>query len=160
MLNVNTDSGILVSCIVRQIYLSCGRFSMKEEDFYEYFQDKIRIYQIALQELKTIIDNRNSHSLFYRLKLFFTNTKYYDYEEVLLYYKLIKEFVEMIEKHSFDDLFISEVGLPAEVVYLDFIEKKFNKNQRVKLNQVEHFGQSFYFKFNKIEDIVSEMNHN
>jgi len=159
MLKIKSPLFKLIAILFRQMNLSIARYST-EEDFYTYFEDKRKFYKYAIEELEKILDSYyDYYPLLVKLKnmLFFRRLKNLN---VLLIYKVLKEFDEMLDYKDFHDMLYNKKTLfSTREIYWQVLRKKTPRRERKIIDETEHFGQNFALPFYKsIEETISQLN--
>lgn len=100
MLKINSPLFKLITILFRQMNLSIGRYST-EEDFYAYFNDKHKYYKYAIKQLERKLYEPVAYSSFTEMikNTFFI--RQLSSLNVLLIYKVLKEFDEMLDCKNF-----------------------------------------------------------
>lgn len=145
--------------------LSLYRYS-EEEDFFNYFQQRLPYYEKAISILyDAVIYNQENKSYGYsfwdRLKYIFSAKKTINYKDVLLLYKILKEFIEFIKSKNLDKNYrFLELARPCYNLYYDLFRKKMNTKEKKVVDKVEHFNQSPFFNFYTIEESLQLLDIN
>jgi hypothetical protein len=159
MLKINSPLFKLITILFRQMNLSIGRYS-EEEDFYAYFKDKHIYYKYAIAELEKVLYESSAYSSFGEMvkKTFFTRQLRYLY--ILLVYKVLKEFDEMLDSREFDYMLREKkTNLSSGEIYWGLLRKKIPRKERKIIDETEHFGQNLMFShYKSIERTLSQLN--
>lgn len=153
MLKINSPLFKLVTILFRQMNLSLGRYS-KEDDFHAYFQNKHKYYKYAIEELEKILYEPVINSSFFDMmkKAFFV--KQLKTLDVLLIYKILKEFDEILYCSNFTLMLEQKkTDISSGQIYWRLLRKKIPGNEKKIIDATEHFGQNLSFtSYKSIEE--------
>ena len=159
MVNLKNQNIILLALLYRQMSLSMYRHS-NEEDFFEYFEKRLHYYEKGISMLyETAIYNQKNENYGYsfldRLKSILIGKKVMKYEEILLLYKILKEFVEFVkDKNTDKDYRYLELARPSYIIYYDVLRKKITSKEKRIIDKVEHYGQNINLNLFSIKQIL------
>lgn len=153
MLKTNSPLFKLIVILFRQMNLSIGRYS-EENDFLTYFNDKHKYYKYAINDLEKILYEPMVYSSFFDMvkKTFFV--KQLSTLDILLIYKILKEFDEIFYSKDFDDILKEKkIHISSGEIYWGFLRKKLSRKEKKIIDETEHFGQNLSFtSYKSIEE--------
>ncbi|WP_369617905.1 hypothetical protein [Flavobacterium sp. CFS9] len=122
--------------------------------------DKHIYYKYAIIELEKVLYESPAYSSFSEMieKIFFR--RHLGNLYILLVYKILKEFDEMLDSKNFNDMLMKKrTNISSGEIYWGLLRKKFSRKERKIIDETEHFGQNDMFNhYKSIEENLSRLN--